>query len=103
MKIDICIADTVHPRTSNDDYLVPELIALERWTALMLFVLTCLFLSVFVNYTNLNGDEGIILQGAQRVADGQVLYRDFFSFYTPGSYYLVALLFKLFGSSMLVA
>ncbi|MGA2475434.1 MAG: glycosyltransferase family 39 protein [Terriglobia bacterium] len=48
-------------------------------------------------------DEGIILQGAQRIVQGQVLYRDFFSFFTPGSYYLLALLFKVFGSSMLVA
>src|SRR5262249_43962091 len=31
------------------------------------------------------------------------LYRDFFSFYTPGSYYWLALLFKIFGNSMLVA
>jgi hypothetical protein len=103
MTTDICIANTADPRTSDDGYLIPESVALERWTALLLFVLTCLFLCIFLNYTSLNGDEGIILQGAQRVADGQVLYRDFFSFYTPGSYYFIALLFKLFGSSMLVA
>ncbi len=48
-------------------------------------------------------DEGIILQGAQRILRGQVLYRDVFSFFTPGSYYLLAFLFKLFGSSILVA
>jgi 4-amino-4-deoxy-L-arabinose transferase-like glycosyltransferase len=48
-------------------------------------------------------DEGIILQGAQRILRGEVLYRDFFSFLTPGSYYLLAFLFKIFGSSILVA
>jgi Dolichyl-phosphate-mannose-protein mannosyltransferase len=48
-------------------------------------------------------DEGIVLQGAQRILQGQVLYRDFFSYFTPGSYYVLALLFKAFGSSMLVA
>ena len=42
-------------------------------------------------------------QGAQRILRGDVLYRDFFSFYTPGSYYLLALIFKLFGSSIVVA
>src|SRR5262249_30886861 len=30
-------------------------------------------------------------------------YRDFFSFYTPGSYYWTALLLKLFGNSILTA
>lgn len=67
------------------------------------FVCSGAYLLLFCNYTNLNGDEGIILQGAQRILNGQVLYRDFFSFYTPGSYYLTALLFKLFGNSILIA
>ena len=48
-------------------------------------------------------DEGIVLQGAQRILAGQVLYRDFFSFYTPGSYYALALVFRIFGSSLAVA
>jgi hypothetical protein len=47
-------------------------------------------------------DEGIILQGAQRILRGQVLYRDFFSFLTPGSFYLHALLFRIFGNGFLV-
>ena len=51
----------------------------------------------------INGDEGIVLQGAQRVLEGEVPYRDFFSFFTPGSYYWLALFFKVFGSSILVA
>jgi hypothetical protein len=37
------------------------------------------------NFTVLNGDEGTTLQGAERILPGQVLYRDFFSFYAPGS------------------
>src|SRR6266705_3279479 len=97
------IATTTDQIMPDDIYFVPESVALERWIALLLSVTTALFLCVFYNYTDLNGDEGIILQGAQRIADGQVLYRDFFSFYTPGSYYSIALLFKIFGSSMLVA
>ena len=48
-------------------------------------------------------DEGIVLEGAQRILRGEVLYRDFFSYFTPGSYYFLALLFKVFGSSFLVA
>jgi len=86
----------------NDGCFLPEGSSRERWIALLLFVVSCLYLRLFYDYTKLNGDEGIVLQGAQRILQGQVLYRDFFSFFTPGSYYWMALLFKIFGSSILV-
>jgi 4-amino-4-deoxy-L-arabinose transferase-like glycosyltransferase len=80
----------------------PESSAQEKWLALLVFLVSGLYLYLFHDYTILNGDEGIMLQGTQRILQGQVLYRDFFSFYTPGSYYWLALLFRIFGSSMLV-
>lgn len=80
----------------------PESSAQERWLALLLFLVSSLYLYLFHDYTILNGDEGIVLQGAQRILQGQVLYPDFFSFHTPGSYFWLALLFRIFGSSMLV-
>lgn len=46
-------------------------------------------------------DEGIILFGAARVADGDVLHRDFYANYGPGQFYSLALLFKLFSPSVL--
>jgi len=67
-----------------------------------LLVLTTAYLLLFRRYT-FSPDEGITLQGAQRVLQGQVMYRDFFYFCTPGSYYLLALLFRIFGSSIIVA
>ncbi len=88
--------------------LEPESISLpERslsdWgVALLLFLLSFLYLWPLRNYCNLNADEGIVLQGAQRILQGEVLYRDFFSFLTPGSYYWMAILFRVFGSSLLV-
>lgn len=75
----------------------------EFGIALAVFAAAFLYLVLFRRYTAIEPDEGIILQGAQRVLHGQVLYRDFFSYFTPGSYYQLALLFKIFGSSMLVA
>src|SRR5215813_1240605 len=75
----------------------------ECFIAVSLFVVSLLYLSLFRRYTFLDPDEGIILQGAQRILDGQVLYRDFFSFFTPGSYYFNALLFRSFGNTFLVA
>ena len=83
--------------------LLPEKLPLERWIAFGVFTISLFYLCLFRRYTSLDPDEGIILQGAQRIVQGQVLYRDFFSYFTPGSYYLLALLFKVFGSSMLVA
>ncbi len=83
-------------------YRIPESLGVEWWIALGIFVISVLYLGLFRNYLTLNPDEGVSLQGAQRVLQGQVLYRDFFAFFTPGSYYWDALLFKVFGSTILV-
>jgi hypothetical protein len=82
---------------------LPERSRSERYIALSIFLLSFLYLCIFRRATWIDLDEGIILQGAQRILDGQVLYRDFFSFFTPGSYYLLALVFRVFGDSYLVA
>jgi 4-amino-4-deoxy-L-arabinose transferase-like glycosyltransferase len=81
---------------------VPERSRQERYIALALFALSFLYLCIFRRFTAMEPDEGIVLQGAQRILHGQVLYRDFFSFLTPGSFYLQAALFKIFGNSFLV-
>jgi len=82
---------------------LPEESPIERHLALTVFMASFVYLYLFRRYTAMDPDEGIILQGAERILHGQVLYRDFFSFFTPGSYYLLALLFRIFGSSILVA
>jgi hypothetical protein len=46
-------------------------------------------------------DEGLVLAAARRVTDGQVPYADFTWAYGPAQPYLLAGLFKLFGSSLL--
>ena len=46
-------------------------------------------------------DEGIVLQAAARVADGQLPYRDFYANYGPGQYYVVGALDAVFGPSLL--
>jgi 4-amino-4-deoxy-L-arabinose transferase-like glycosyltransferase len=88
---------------SHDSICLPERLPSERYIALIIFFFSFLYLCAFRRATWIDLDEGIILQGAQRILDGQVLYRDFFSFFTPGSYYLLALMFRLFGNSYLVA
>ena len=46
-------------------------------------------------------DEGLALQAARRVAQGQVPYRDFLWAYGPAQIYLLGGLFKLVGTSLL--
>jgi 4-amino-4-deoxy-L-arabinose transferase-like glycosyltransferase len=75
----------------------------EHYVVVVLFLFSLAYLSFFRHVNAMEPDEGILLQGAQRILVGQVLYRDFFSFYTPGSYYLLALLFRACGSSIIVA
>ena len=45
-------------------------------------------------------DEGIYLEGAERVANGQVPYRDFFTFTGPGCFWLYGAVFRIFGASL---
>jgi hypothetical protein len=99
-----CAAPKAVPRASQSaPLLFPEKIPAERWIALCLFVIACLYLCAFRRFMLLDPDEGIVLQGAERILQGEVLYRDFFSFLTPGSYYWLALLFKVFGNYLIVA
>src|SRR6266536_3575501 len=81
----------------------PSSMPLSRWIPFLVFLFSAAYLCLFLRYSSLEPDEGIILMGAERVLHGQVPYRDFFSFYTPGSFYLLAFWFKLFGDSFLAA
>jgi hypothetical protein len=45
-------------------------------------------------------DEGLMLQAAARIADGQVPYSDFWWYYPPGHSYLLGGLWELFGPSL---
>src|SRR3954471_11382504 len=47
-------------------------------------------------------DEGLMLQAAARVADGQLPYRDFWWNYGPGQPFLLGALWKALGPSLLV-
>ena len=72
------------------------------WSPLVLFTGAFVFLLVTMNRTLDVYDEGIIVYGAARVEGGAIPYRDFWSLYGPGQYYVLAGLFHIFGSSVLV-
>lgn len=73
---------------------------LRGWVLPVLFcgaalgVSTLLFDRAFSSY-----DDGIAAEGARLILLGKLPYRDFWALYAPGSYYVNALLFTLFGES----
>ena len=48
-------------------------------------------------------DEGFIVTGAMMALHGQLPYRDFLTFYGPAQYYVLAILFRLFGENLIVS
>jgi hypothetical protein len=64
--------------------------------------LTCFFF--FISRVTVNVyDEGLILTGAFRILNGDIPSRDFYVVYGPGQFYILAGLFKVFGTNVLVA
>jgi hypothetical protein len=70
-------------------------------TALLLVFAAWYWLQYFNRSTNLL-DEGSTAAQALRIVNGELIYRDFFTVVTPGSYYTVAWLFQIFGASLMV-
>ena len=52
-------------------------------------------------FSGIMGD--VTATAAERVQAGDIPYRDFWTMYAPGSYYLLALLFSIFGNHILVS
>jgi len=67
-----------------------------------LFLLAVAYFSSYALYGVNLFDEGYLLDPALRVLRGELPGRDFYHFYPPGRFYLLAGLMKLFGPSMSV-
>ena len=67
----------------------------------LFFGLCLLYLSATLDCGLSLNDEGLVLCGAERVLDGDVPYRDFWSIYPPGQFYVAAAVFKTFGKSVI--
>ena len=75
--------------------------SLNTRIAALLFLLTVTtLLALHGTRVVLTNDEGILLEPAQRVAQGARPYVDFFAYMSPGSYWLQALVFRLLGISL---
>jgi hypothetical protein len=51
----------------------------------------------------MDSDEGVILNGAWKIYNGERIYQDFFEYIAPGSFYLIALVFKIFSPTYFFA
>jgi hypothetical protein len=69
---------------------------------LICFVICFIYQFACMNMSVTLYDEGIMLVGAMRVADGDIPHRDFYANYGPGQFYVLAGLFKLFSPSVLI-
>jgi hypothetical protein len=68
----------------------------HHWPAVVVTLLLCLRTISTWGTESVNPFEGsVYLTGAQRLLDGQTIYRDFHSIYAPGIYYLPMLGLKL--------
>jgi len=69
-----------------------------KWIVAIGFSILNIALSMrYVGYIMLDQDPWIALYGAKRILEGQLLYKDFFDFVTPGTDYLLAGVFYIFG------
>jgi hypothetical protein len=79
-------------------------ILVRIWTTYLLVALgALLYLRPFTHVLWHNMDEGIMLDGAQRVTEGQLPGRDFLEGLGPGGFYWLAGFFSLFGTSVATA
>lgn len=62
-----------------------------------------LYLLPISRLTFVGSDQGSLVDGAARVAHGQVFARDFFEVMGPGTFYWLAMFFKFFGVNCMAA
>src|SRR3990172_6805151 len=72
---------------------------MKKYVFVILF--SFLVLIFFFNRGFAYYDEGFILHAAQRILQGELPYKDFDLIYTPGTVFLTAASFKVFGESIL--
>jgi hypothetical protein len=74
----------------------------SRWPVYLVLYVLAATISAITVYKGLQpNDEGLMLQAARRIAQGQVPYSDFWWYYPPGQSYLLGGLWSAFGPSLI--
>jgi hypothetical protein len=87
--------------SSESSNAVPTAPGRGRFGYLIFAVCATLYLLPFMRIMLSMLDEGILVEGAVRVAHGQLFARDFFEIMGPGTFYWLAAFFKVFGVTFL--
>ena len=69
--------------------------------AIAVFICSAVYFLSYARY-GLAYDEGYLLDGVEKIMEGQVIYRDFHHTYAPGRFYLLAAAFDVFGKNIMV-
>ena len=77
--------------------VVKRKVWLSSFTAFFIIFLFVAPLNFFFKEHVFAQDEGQLLVYPNMILHGSHLYKDFFALYNPGTYYLVALSYKIFG------
>jgi hypothetical protein len=75
----------------------------RRWWLAGVAVVAAMLCVPFMHSVVAIGDEGVLLDGAERMLRGDRLYADFFEFLPPGGFILTAVWFSIAGLSFLSA
>lgn len=69
---------------------------------LILLIFAFFYYLFFTHKGIVLSDEGYYVHYAERIAHGQIPYKDFILQYTPGYFYLLGLLFHMFGEQLII-
>ncbi|MBU1110300.1 hypothetical protein KKB83_01655 [Patescibacteria group bacterium] len=71
----------------------------KKVATILILLLIIVYVLLASDHFQWGTDGGIPIEGARRILSGEVLYRDFFEFWMPGTFYFLALLIQLLGFS----
>ena len=74
--------------------------ALDRLALMVTMLCTVAVCAPFFRYVEWLGDEGVVLNAAEKILRGERLYGDFFEFLPPGSFLIGTAWMQLIGSSL---
>ena len=86
----------------DPETLAPARLGNHLWLPFVILV-TAMLCMPFIRTIYWMGDEGVLLNGADRMLHGRRLYADFFEFLPPGGFVLTAAWFSIAGISILSA
>src|SRR5258708_4095446 len=78
-----------------------KLVMSTRLSYFKLAVCSILYFVPLLRVSHTGDDDGTLITGAARVAEGQIPFRDFVEVMGPGTFYWLASFFKMLGTSWL--